>query len=155
MSSPLYIATTAVSWPASGCWHIVAKGGRARLKKPNDNGYVFARAKVRGHRHFYEKLVGPIAPGLEPDHLCRNRACCHPGHVEPVTRKENLARGEQAQSRKTHCKHGHEFTPENTLLWKNWLGGPHRVCRTCNRARWLKSDQRTRRMATAKKRRPT
>lgn len=84
------------------------------------------------HALVYELLVGPVPEGLELDHLCRNRKCVRPDHLEPVTHKENCNRGDVNQCKGiTHCKRGHEFTEENTTL--NKYGG--RVCRTCGRDR--------------------
>lgn len=83
-------------------------------------------------RFSYELEHGPIAAGLEPDHLCRNRNCVNPGHLEPVTHRENILRGESPQAinaRKTHCPKGHEYTPENIRWQRN--GG--RLCRACQK----------------------
>lgn len=85
-------------------------------------------AIVAAHRTAYELVVGPIPDGLQIDHLCRNRKCVNPDHLEPVTQLENARRGFWAT--KTHCKHGHEFTPENTYIRPTGA----RQCRTCNRA---------------------
>lgn len=84
---------------------------------------------VRAHRLVYELLVGPIPAGLELDHLCRNRPCVNPAHLEPVSGAENLRRGEGfggTNARKTHCPRGHEYT---RLIERT---GPRRRCRTCS-----------------------
>lgn len=80
---------------------------------------------VRVHRALWEELVGPVPDGLELDHLCRNRACCNPDHLEPVTRQVNVDRGSRAagRPRRTHCTHGHPLTPDNTR--------PSGACRQC------------------------
>lgn len=86
--------------------------------------------KVRVHRLAYEVARGPISAGLEIDHLCRNRRCCNPDHLEAVTREENIARGNAphiVNAKKTECKHGHPFSPENTRI--NRRGA--RVCIAC------------------------
>ena len=82
------------------------------------------------HREAWTILRGPIPDGLVIDHLCRNRRCMNPAHMEPVTLGENVLRGEgicAQRKRATHCKHGHEFTPENTYRRQNG----HRGCRKC------------------------
>lgn len=82
----------------------------------------------KAHRYAYELIVGAIPSGLQLDHLCRVRRCVNPSHLEPVTQTENIRRGLCGEL-KTHCKRGHEFTPENTYLRPNGA----RVCRTCKR----------------------
>lgn len=105
---------------------------------------------VRLHRFFYEKLVGEVQGGLVLDHLCRNRACCNPFHLEQVTDKENILRGKgiaAQNSIKTHCKRGHEFTPENTYIKNGRLGGRvgGRTCRACSKVRGAKRREKRRR----------
>lgn len=82
------------------------------------------------HRTVYLAAGGIIPPGLDLDHLCRNRRCVRPAHMEPVTRAENLSRSGRVgkwNTRKTHCAQGHEFTPDNTYADpRGWRG-----CATC------------------------
>ena len=86
---------------------------------------------LRAHRWIYEHLVGPIGTGLVIDHLCRNTLCVNPRHLEPVTMKVNLLRGNGLTSRHaraTHCPQGHPYDLLNTY---NTPDGK-RVCRLCN-----------------------
>lgn len=110
----------------------------------NSNGYgvvgVDGRT-VRAHRALYERWFGSIPSGLELDHLCRNRACINPAHLEPVTHAVNMERspfrgalGEFHRS-KTHCPQGHPYDEENTYVYAKKNGGSGRQCRTCHRDR--------------------
>lgn len=87
-----------VALTPGGCLEWV--GGKAA----NGYGLFAARAnrhsgkKIMAHRWSYEYHVGPIPPGLDLDHLCRNRACVNPDHLEPVTRQVNVLRGIAARA---------------------------------------------------------
>ena len=107
------------------CWEWLAYRQR--------NGYgKFGRggrgSMTTAHRVAYELTFGPIPDGLNIDHLCRNRGCVNPSHLEAVSQRVNLLRGE-TNSAKTHCVNGHEFTPENTKIESNGA----RRCLTCRR----------------------
>lgn len=89
---PLYRALKRLIWMPSGCWEW------AGSRTVNGYGKMTVgvgpdRRQTVVHRVVYEALVGAVPAGLDLDHLCRNRACANPVHLEPVTRSENLRRG--------------------------------------------------------------
>ena len=109
-----------------GCW--VWTG----LKQKNGYGAVIRGDRRRvAHRLVYNDAIGGcLRPELVLDHLCRNRACVRPDHLEPVTSRENTLRGEgptARNARKSHCLQGHPFTLANTDRAKDGS----RMCRAC------------------------
>jgi HNH endonuclease len=124
-----YVEKTADCW----IWHGAAsKDGYGIFV---EYGEHLEKIMWRTHRFAYVTLVGPIPDGLTLDHLCRNRSCIRPAHLEPVSNVENLLRGNSwsgINKRKTHCKHGHVFDEANTYYDKH--GDRH--CKTCGRE-WM------------------
>ena len=110
----------------NGCWDWIG---------PLDaNGYG-RHGRVLAHRRAYEEMRGQIASDRELDHLCRNRKCVNPDHLDSVSHAENVRRGMcgevngRRMRAKKACVRGHAFTPENTGI--DHRG--HRACRECAR----------------------
>lgn len=127
-----------VTIAANGCWHwtgTILNGGYGQLSHGGEAWLA--------HRFFYTEMVGPIPEGLHLDHVCHNnsdcsagngclhRRCVNPEHLEPVTRQVNTSRGRSANSLKTHCPQGHEYSTENTFITSKG----HRLCRACGHER--------------------
>lgn len=119
--------------PVSGCieWTAGMVGGYGK--------FTLKGRCVLAHRWYFEYCKGGIPSGLQLDHLCRNRRCVNPDHLEPVTCKENLMRGDTFQARnaaKTHCPQGHEYSEENTRVDPKGS----RRCRECSRIEQRRPD---------------
>lgn len=110
----------------SGCWiwtGQLSRGYATMSVRCPDGSW---RPK-QAYRIAYEEFIGAIPPGLQIDHLCRNKKCVNPKHLEPVTGEENLRRHWRLLRK---CKHGHPFVPENTLRLKKHPN--QRICRICS-----------------------
>lgn len=121
--------------PICGCWLWAGdSGGRyGSITLYRDR----KATRILAHRLSYEMNVGPIPNGQEIDHKCGNTHCVSPQHLQAVTHSENLKRIVRKPRRpKTHCKHGHEMTPENTVIRRKSTGNSYRVCGVCVQAWW-------------------
>ena len=141
--------------PFSGCW---AWNGRVAY-----DGYGKLPSGRRGvsfpaHRVAYEYAKGPIAAGLQIDHLCRVKCCINPDHLEAVTPSINVLRGlvpitaskhmKEVRARlnaipRTHCPRGHALTAENVRIeYQHRDGNPIKKCRECRRMSWQNAHAR-------------
>ena len=123
-----------------GCWiWIATKNSRGYGQiSSRSNGHIYA------HRFFYQMFVGPIPKGRELDHLCRKVACVRPTHLEAVSHRDNVMRGEsptQKNALKTHCIYGHPFDLTNTYFRPDRIG---RMCRICIRIKGLRQGAKRR-----------
>lgn len=132
----------------------IAPGGCWIARRRSPNGYAW-NTSIKGRKGSAYKLVwewfnGPTPEGRELHHTCHNGpgGCMAPHHLEPVTHKENILLSPvqrcAVNSRKTHCIHGHELTPENTYS-QSEKAGRGRMCKTCsieNQKRWVAEQGR-------------
>ena len=118
-------------WPkvekTNGCWNWIGTTNR---------GYgqfnLHKRVRTYAHRFSYELAKGMIPEGLTVDHLCKNTFCVNPDHLEAVTLRENLLRGntfQAANAKKVRCQKGHPLEGDN--LVQCLLKRGKRICRTC------------------------
>lgn len=116
--------------PNTGCW----------LWTGNLSGWGYGRFESAGKsysafRVAWANKFGPIPEGKQLDHCCRVRSCVNPDHLEPVTRKENILRGNAApakHARKIACHRSHAFDSQNTRINRDGS----RACRACDRIKW-------------------
>ena len=121
----------------SGCWELKSKNKAARYLTIYDGA-----KSVTASRFIYKETFGTIPEGLELDHTCRNTRCVNPDHLQTVTHTINVQNGllgiSHFNKEKTHCPHGHEYTADNTYIYREMRGGLGRMCRQCVRERHKK-----------------
>ena len=125
--------------PNSGCWHWMGTLNAAGYAVFWDNA---AQTTIRAHRFAYNLFKGVIPEGLEPDHLCREKSCVNPDHLEAVTHQINVLRSAGPAARnavKTHCPAGHPYSGEN--LYEHKTGRGCKICRRRNRDNHLKRQK--------------
>jgi len=140
--------------PSHDCWEWTGSTGAG--------GY--GRVLLRGswwqaHRMVYELLIGPVPVDLILHHRCRNKRCCNPAHLKPVTQSVNkkedyaILDPDRPRSLKKHCRNGHLFSDDN-ILWKTVKGKRVRFCRACTEAAAQRKNtaRRLRRAAAAAQR---
>jgi len=121
----------------TGCWEWIKsrRSGYGQVKFDGKCRFV--------HRVAYALLVGEIPSTVHLDHLCRVRACANPAHLEPVTHRENMRRGDGVSGRnakKTHCPKGHPYLEGNTYVSPRG----NRQCKECRREHQRKREVKDR-----------
>ena len=118
----------------NGCW--IWQAGCLKGYGAFSNG----KKQIAAHKFAYEQLFGVVPNGMELDHLCRNKRCVNPNHLETVLHIENMSRGKLGKlghfnKTKTHCPYGHPYSTENTYFYRQTNGSLGRLCLTCSRKR--------------------
>lgn len=126
---------------SDGCW--VWKGqvnnnGYPRYNSPKAQQFAFAM-----HRFSYAEFVGELISGHDIHHLCENKLCVNPNHLEQVLHGVHMSIHTRWNATLTHCKRGHEFTAQNTYIWVDKTG-KHRHCRACAVVKSAKSKAKKR-----------
>lgn len=129
--------------PNTGCWIWVgctSRVGYGMIAVPKESGQPFGTG---AHRVFYQALRGIIPRGMVIDHLCKVKACVNPDHMEVVTLAENTRRAQSGSKhpKPTHCKRGHRYTAETTIVHKSdgrW------ECKTCTHPRKMEWQRKRR-----------
>lgn len=117
------------------CWNWTAYKHR---------GYAYLRVNgrtQRAARYFYKTLIGEIPDGLELDHLCRNKVCVNPDHLEPVSHRENVLRGigpTAENAKRVACKYGHALADHNLIMAKRHRARRCRICKNAIQSAWKK-----------------
>lgn len=112
--------------PNTGCWMWVGLTA-------HEYGSMYHEGRTqRAHRVFYTAYKGPIPDGLVIDHLCRNKCCVNPEHLEAVTQKENVRRGKRVAllEERKFCLKGHALVGDNVIIRRR----KYRYCRICHYA---------------------
>lgn len=132
-----------IEYADCGCWLIPTgtKSGYAPFRPPNSKGSRVA------HRWLWEQVIAPIPAGMTLDHLCRTRNCVNPDHLEQVTLKENILRGNSPPAlaaRRDRCAKGHPYLPNNVYYY--YVAGvfKQRQCLVCRRAKQTRRRERDR-----------
>jgi hypothetical protein len=122
----------------TGCWEWTGCrmwNGYGIIHGIVGNSYIYC------HRLAYELCIGPIPNGLTVDHLCKNRGCVNPSHLDPVTFKENVLRGDSPSAvgaRSTHCKNGHllQLSPFRSLRGSRYCP----ICKKESEKKWRQEN---------------
>lgn len=128
------IHSSVIVVPETRCWEwqkarLKSGYGRITIGSRTDG----SRRTTYAHRASYEEFVGVIPDDLTIDHLCRNRSCVNPEHLEAVTIHTNILRGDGVaamNARKTECPQGHPYDDRNTMVFQT-MSGLGRRCHAC------------------------